>query len=47
MRDRELLEVARQEAEDLLSSPPTEETDRIVNHVIEAWGEKFGLATAG
>ena len=47
VRDRELLEVARQEAEDLLSSPRTEETDRIINHVIEAWGEKFGLATAG
>ena len=47
VRDRELLEVARQEAEELLSSPRTEETDRIVNYVVAAWGEKFGLATAG
>jgi ATP-dependent DNA helicase RecG len=47
VRDRDLLEVARREAEALIQSPPTTERDRIVNHVIETWGRRFGLATAG
>jgi ATP-dependent DNA helicase RecG len=47
VRDRKLLELARREAEDLLSSPETTERDRIVDHVIQTWGRRFGLATAG
>jgi ATP-dependent DNA helicase RecG len=47
VRDRDLLEAARREAEALIASPPTTERDRIVNHVIETWGRRFGLATAG
>jgi len=47
VRDRDLLDLARREAEDLLASPQTTERDRIVNHVIETWGHRFGLATAG
>ena len=47
VRDRDLLDLARREAEDLIASPPTTERDRIVNHVIETWGHRFGLATAG
>lgn len=47
VRDRELLDRARQEAEELVASPPTTERDRILNRVIETWGRRFGLATAG
>ena len=47
VRDRDLLDVARREAENLIAAPPTTERDRIVNHVIETWGRRFGLATAG
>lgn len=49
VRDRDLFELARREAENLLSSPEgkTEESARILRHVIETWGSRFGLATAG
>jgi ATP-dependent DNA helicase RecG len=47
LRDRELFDLARREAGELLSSPATVEQDRIVNRVIQTWGQRFGLATAG
>ena len=47
LRDRELFDLARREAGELLSSPATVEQDRIINRVIQTWGQRFGLATAG
>ena len=47
IRDRELLELAQREAEELVAAPPTTERDRIVHHALQTWGHRFGLVTAG
>src|SRR3972149_10232102 len=47
LRDRGLFDLARREAGELLSSPATVEQDRIINRVIQTWGQRFGVATAG
>ena len=45
VRDAEFLRLARKEASDFLASPAaeTDEGERILAHVRETWGERFGL----
>ena len=49
VRDAEFLRLARKEASDFLASPAaeTDEGRRILAHVRETWGERFGLTTGG
>ena len=49
IRDVEFLRLARKEAGDFLASPAaeTDEGQRVLGHVREIWGERFGLTTAG
>ena len=49
IRDAEFLRLARKEASDFLASPAaeTDEGTRILAHVQETWGERFGLTAGG
>ncbi len=49
LRDPELRDEAKREAGEFLASggSETEEGRRLLSHVIELWGERFGLAAAG
>ena len=49
IRDAEFLSLARKEASDFLASPAaaTNEGHRVLDHVRETWGERFGLTAAG
>ena len=49
VRDAEFLRLARKEASDFLGSPAaaTEEGARILAHVRDTWGERFGLTAGG
>ncbi len=49
IRDAEFLRLARKEASDFLASPglETAEGRRILEHVRETWGERFGLTAGG
>ena len=49
VRDAEFLRLARKEASDFLASPAaeTDEGTRILAHVQETWGERFGLTAGG
>ena len=49
IRDAEYLRLARKEASEFLASPglETDEGRRILEHVRETWGERFGLTTGG
>ncbi len=49
IRDAEFLRFARKEASDFLASPGVETTEgqRILDHVRETWGERFGLTAGG
>ena len=49
VRDAEFLRLARKEASDFLASPAagTDEGSRILAHVRETWGERFGLTAGG
>jgi len=49
VRDAEFLRLARKEASDFLASPAaeTDEGERILAHVRETWGERFGLTAGG
>ena len=49
VRDAEFLHLARKEASDFLGSPAaeTDEGSRILAHVRETWGERFGLTAGG
>ena len=49
VRDAEFLRLARKEASDFLASPAAESDEgrRILAHVRETWGERFGLTAGG
>ena len=49
VRDAEFLRLARKEASDFLASPAAEsdEGSRILAHVRDTWGERFGLTAGG
>ena len=49
IRDAEFLRLARKEASDFLASPAAETSEgrRILEHVRETWGERFGLTAGG
>jgi len=48
VRDAELLEEARHEAQGFLASPPSrEELNRAIGYIRRRWGERYGLIEAG
>jgi ATP-dependent DNA helicase RecG len=48
LRDREILEMARREATDLVTHPPSEaELGRVEAYVREHWQRRYGLVTVG
>ena len=48
IRDRDLLELARAEAQAFIASPPTEEErKRALTHIREHWQRRYGLVQVG
>jgi hypothetical protein len=48
LRDTEILEVARREAVDFVSRPPSEEDlDTAVTYIRDHWQRRYGLVTVG
>jgi ATP-dependent DNA helicase RecG len=48
LRDREILEIARREAIDLVTHPPSEdELRRVATYIRENWQRRYGLVTVG
>ena len=48
VRDTELLEQARQEADAFLANPPSrEELNRVISYIRRRWRERYGLVEAG
>jgi ATP-dependent DNA helicase RecG len=49
LRDRDIQELARREAERFLDSPESRsvEGEKLMRHVVSTWGERFGLTAGG
>jgi ATP-dependent DNA helicase RecG len=48
LRDQDILEIARQEAQEFVASPPTpEELRRAIAYIRDNWQRRYGLITVG